>query len=145
MYLWWDSIHHNEWDIDGNHVVDIAEKSNISPLVELFSGRGGFFCALVCDIESDLFTDSSSTTLSDSNCPANSFSFGFPMALKTRDMHSLAAVDAAAKSSCSSCFCFARFLVPHQQWNAENESADIIASLWSYWYNSSRKQKAKNW
>lgn len=98
-----------------NHVVDIAGESNISRLVELFSGRGGFFCALVCDIESDSFTDSSSTTLSDSNCPANSFSFGFPMALKTRDMHSLAAVDAAAKSSCSSCFCFARFLVPHQQ------------------------------
>lgn len=99
-----------------NHVEDIVEKSNLSLPVELFSGQGGFLCALVCDTESDSFTDSSSTTLSDSNSLANSFSFGFPMALnKTWDMHLLAAADVAAKDLLIlPLFCLVFFLVPHQ-------------------------------
>lgn len=99
-----------------NHVEDTAEKGNLSLPVEHFPAKGGFLskcCALVCDIESDSFTDSSSTTLSDSNCPAKSFCFGFLMALnKMWDMHLLAAIDTAAKTRYSSCLCFTLVFVP---------------------------------
>lgn len=98
-----------------NHVEETAQKGNLSLPMELFPAQGGFLskrCALVCDIESDSFTDSSSTTLSDSNCPANSFCFGFLMALnKTWDMHLLEAIDTAAKTRYSSCFFFAFFML----------------------------------
>lgn len=72
-------MHHNEWDIDVNYVEDTAEEGNLSLPMKHFPAKGGFLSkcrALVCDIESDSLTDSSSTTLSDSNCPANSFCFG---------------------------------------------------------------------
>lgn len=62
--------------------------------------------ALVCDIESDSFTDSSASTLSDSNCPASFFiCLAFPMASnKMWDVHLLATSD-MAKTCDSSCFC----------------------------------------
>ncbi len=101
-----------------NHVEDTAEEGDFSLPKEHFPAKGGFLskcCALVCDIESDSFTDSTSTTLSDLKCPANSFCFGFLIALnKMWDMHLLAGVDAAAKTGYSSCFCFALVFEPRQ-------------------------------
>lgn len=41
-HLWWDSEHHNELDIDENHVEDSAKKGNLSLPLEFFSARGGF-------------------------------------------------------------------------------------------------------
>lgn len=91
--------------------------------------------ALVCDIESDSFTDSSSSTLSDSNCPANFFvlfCFVFLMALsKTWDTHLLAATDGGLRNMrlILLLFCFVLF----------GSSKLQLRDLWSDCYNGSKK------
>ena len=47
-------MHHNEWDIDVNHVEDTAERGDLSLPMEHFPAKGGFLsksCALLGDIE----------------------------------------------------------------------------------------------
>lgn len=75
--------------------------------------------ALVCDTASDSFTDSSSTTLSDSNCSANSLCFAFHTALnKTWDSLLHVTASAAAKTRLAQ-LCFGLdFHVPHSAPNS---------------------------
>lgn len=45
-YLWWDSMHHNEWDIDADHVEDTAEEGNSSLPMERFPAKAVLWCAI---------------------------------------------------------------------------------------------------
>lgn len=100
------AVHHVEQDIEVDH--EGKDDSSLSP--QLVPARGGFLfkrCALVCDIESDSFTDSSSNTLSHSDSPASSFSFFGGVFSRPWTKYGICFYLRHLPKHYSSCFCFA--------------------------------------